>query len=262
VIAIRYGLSRRQFGPPGEVLVLDYLSHQRRLFPHLAKTFVLQFALNHAKDLFGNQRTKDPKELHLLAAGLKPACTWHRVAVLQECREACGGMGFHASNRIAVMKTDADIDTTWEGDNNVLLQQVATCLMKELRQQLGKEERFSGIMAYYGRQVGLEIRDKNIFKRSYVAEEHLMDFDFFRNAMEYREARLLRALVGKVRRNSSSGVFNAWNESLDIAKELALASIDRQVLEQFIGAVEKADASLKNILHALCSLYALFYGIL
>jgi hypothetical protein len=56
--------------------------------------------------------------------------------------------------------------------------------------------------------------------------------------------------------------FNAWNESLDIVKELALASIDRQVLEQFIGAVEKADASLKNILYALCSLYALFYGIL
>jgi acyl-CoA oxidase len=57
-----------------------------------------------------------------MAAGLKPACTWHRVRTLQECREACGGMGFHAANRIGVLKTDSDIDVTWEGDNSVLLQ--------------------------------------------------------------------------------------------------------------------------------------------
>lgn len=31
-------------------------------------------------------------------------------------------MGFHAANRIGVLKTDSDIDVTWEGDNSVLLQ--------------------------------------------------------------------------------------------------------------------------------------------
>ncbi|HWF74673.1 MAG TPA: acyl-CoA dehydrogenase [Solirubrobacteraceae bacterium] len=45
-IAIRYGLRRRQFGPPGgeEVAVLDYRTHQRRLMPALAKTYALHFA--------------------------------------------------------------------------------------------------------------------------------------------------------------------------------------------------------------------------
>jgi acyl-CoA oxidase len=45
-IAIRYGLRRHQFGPPGgeEVAVLDYRTHQRRLMPALAKTYALHFA--------------------------------------------------------------------------------------------------------------------------------------------------------------------------------------------------------------------------
>lgn len=52
-IAIRYALSRRQFGDgANERLLMDYLSHQRRLFPLLAKTFALQFAVNHLKRLF------------------------------------------------------------------------------------------------------------------------------------------------------------------------------------------------------------------
>ena len=45
-IAVRHGLRRRQFGPPGgeEVVVLDYRTHQRRLMPALAKTYALHFA--------------------------------------------------------------------------------------------------------------------------------------------------------------------------------------------------------------------------
>src|SRR3954447_12724403 len=46
-IAIRRALNRRQFGPPGgteEALLLDYRTHQRRLFPALATTYALSFA--------------------------------------------------------------------------------------------------------------------------------------------------------------------------------------------------------------------------
>src|SRR3954464_2840500 len=46
-IAIRRALARRQFGPPGsdqEALLMDYRTHQRRLFPALAKTYALSFA--------------------------------------------------------------------------------------------------------------------------------------------------------------------------------------------------------------------------
>src|SRR5215210_5411853 len=45
-IAIRRGLTRRQFGPPGapEAVLLDYRTHQRRLLPALATTYGLHFA--------------------------------------------------------------------------------------------------------------------------------------------------------------------------------------------------------------------------
>ncbi|HEY4420854.1 MAG TPA: acyl-CoA dehydrogenase family protein, partial [Pseudonocardia sp.] len=46
-LAIRYGATRRQFADPTtgeEVVVLDYLVHQRKLLPALATTYALHFA--------------------------------------------------------------------------------------------------------------------------------------------------------------------------------------------------------------------------
>src|SRR4051794_36099393 len=45
-IAVRRGLTRRQFGPPGgeEAVLMDYRTHQRRLLPALATTYGLHFA--------------------------------------------------------------------------------------------------------------------------------------------------------------------------------------------------------------------------
>src|SRR3954464_15473075 len=46
VIAVRRGLTRRQFGPPGRegAVLLDYRTHQRRLLMPLATTYALHFA--------------------------------------------------------------------------------------------------------------------------------------------------------------------------------------------------------------------------
>ena len=46
-IAARYGEVRRQFAAPGEereIVINDYLVHQRKLLPALAKTYALHFA--------------------------------------------------------------------------------------------------------------------------------------------------------------------------------------------------------------------------
>jgi acyl-CoA oxidase len=259
-VAVRYALSRRQFGPQGEAefLLMDYLSHQRRLFPLLAKTYALQVCMNAAKRLYGEQDKTDPKELHVLAAGLKPACTWHRARTMQECREACGGMGFLAQNRIGPLKNDSDIDVTWEGDNTVLLQQVAAALLKEFRTQYQQGRGYGGLLEYLQKQMQLEIRDKNPIKRRWTAEQHLLDMQFYEDALEYREARLLRSLVNKLRRSPNANKpFLSWNESQDLALELAQAHVHRQVTAKFVAAIAEAPQSQQAMLHALCSLYAL-----
>src|ERR1700756_5456449 len=137
-IATRYALQRRQFKNPDderEVLVMDYLVHQRRLLPLIAKSYALQFAQNElVAKLHEVQTTEIPdpeeqRELESRAAGLKAANTWHASRAIQEAREACGGAGYLAENRLIALWGDTDVFTTFEGDNHVLVQLVAKELL-------------------------------------------------------------------------------------------------------------------------------------
>src|SRR6478735_4153968 len=137
-IATRYALGRRQFEAPGaddEVLIMDYLVHQRRLFPLIAKSYALQFAQNelvakcHELQTSDDPDAEEQRELESRAAGLKAANTWHATRAIQESREACGGAGYLAENRLIALKADTDVFTTFEGDNHVLTQLVAKELL-------------------------------------------------------------------------------------------------------------------------------------
>ena len=112
-IAVRYGNTRRQFGRPdgsGEVVLLDYRAHQRKLLPALATTYALNFAQHELVAALADQAgAQEPRgaqgpagaqgaagaerrqrELEARAAGIKAVATWHATATIQACREACG----------------------------------------------------------------------------------------------------------------------------------------------------------------------------
>ena len=146
-IAIRYGAQRRQFGAPGsaeEAMLLDYRMHQRRLLPLLARTYALHFAQAELVEEFvrvfeaTTQGEHDRRALEAQAAGTKALGTWHATETIQMCREACGGAGYLAENRLATLKADTDVFTTFEGDNTVLLQLVAKGLLTDYRESFGK----------------------------------------------------------------------------------------------------------------------------
>ena len=137
-IATRYALQRTQFQAPDddhEVLLMDYLVHQRRLFPLIARSYALQFAQNelvaktHDLQSADDPDPEEQRELESRAAGLKAANTWHATRAIQEAREACGGAGYLAENRLIALKADTDVFTTFEGDNHVLVQLVAKELL-------------------------------------------------------------------------------------------------------------------------------------
>ena len=142
-IAIRYGSERRQFpGASGrETVLMDYGLHQRRLIPRLAQTYAMAFAserlLTVFDEVFSGAKDTDEnrQDLETLAAGFKPLSTWAALDTLQEAREACGGAGFIAKNRITGLRADLDIYVTFEGDNNVLLQLVGKRLLKDYAEQ-------------------------------------------------------------------------------------------------------------------------------
>jgi acyl-CoA oxidase len=145
-IAGRYALKRRQFGPDAnhEILLMDYRMHQRRLLPLIAKSYAMRFAQNQLVARMDTvQRSEEPppahqqRELESRAAGLKAAQTWHATQAIQEAREACGGAGYLAENRLTTLKGDTDVFTTFEGDNHVLFQLVAKELLTSYAQEVG-----------------------------------------------------------------------------------------------------------------------------
>ena len=143
-IAVTYGNQRRQFdsgaGTP-EVTLLDYGKHQRRLLPRLAQVYAQAFAHDELLQMFdgvfsGRTDTPDEREdLETLAAALKALSTWNALDTIQEAREACGGQGFLAENRLTALRADLDIYVTFEGDNNVLLQLVGKRLLSDYAKQ-------------------------------------------------------------------------------------------------------------------------------
>ncbi|XP_009866204.1 PREDICTED: peroxisomal acyl-coenzyme A oxidase 3-like, partial [Apaloderma vittatum] len=142
-IAIRFSAARRQFGPTDteEIPVLEYQTQQWRLLPYLAATYALDYfskcVFEHVVEFYAGVLTKQRsqrqadmgRELHALSTASKPLCSWTAQQAAQECREACGGHGYLAMNRLGEIRNDNDPNCTYEGDNNVLLQQTSNYLM-------------------------------------------------------------------------------------------------------------------------------------
>jgi acyl-CoA oxidase len=155
-IAVTYGNQRRQFSGASdtdEVVLMDYSEHRRRLLPLVAETYAAAFAhegmLAQFDDVFsGRNDTEGSRaDLETIAAALKPKSTWLALDALQTAREACGGAGFIAENRLVGLRADLDVFVTFEGDNTVLLQLVAKRLLADYSREF-KDVDAGGVARY------------------------------------------------------------------------------------------------------------------
>ena len=273
-IAIRYGDRRAQFGPPGgdEVPLLDYRTHQRRLIPALATTYVLDFAV---KDLVaayarsqGRSRTsaRERRRLEAHAAGLKAYASWHAVETIRACREACGGAGYLAENRFAALAADTEVFTTFEGDNTVLLQLVARSLLTDYREDFGDLNLLTTMRYLAGRVMdAISERVPTGFVGEMLAAVpgqgdagELLPRAAHLAAMRFREEHLLDGLGRRLRRGMKQDPFRAFVDAQDHVVSAAMAHVDRVVLESFVRRTTRvrnrtAHAALDRLgdLHAL-----------
>ncbi|WP_232830068.1 acyl-CoA dehydrogenase [Lewinella sp. IMCC34191] len=200
-IAVRYGLRRRQFPSESmrsETIILNYPNQQRRLIPLVAKAYAIQFGLDHLLERFVNRTEEDMREIEAMAAGMKSYATWFTTAAIQECREATGGKGYLAENRIADLKADTDIFTTFEGDNTVLMQLLAKSLLTEFKKNFSEDGNFA-VLKFIGRRVGTIVTEQNPIVVRQTDREHLESRGFYQSAFHFRTRRLVSTLAQRLR---------------------------------------------------------------
>ncbi|KAJ0097005.1 hypothetical protein Patl1_28017 [Pistacia atlantica] len=59
--------------------------------------------------LYVNRTPQSNKTIHVISSAFK------------ECREACEGQGLKTENHVGHLKSEFDVQSTFEGDNNVLM---------------------------------------------------------------------------------------------------------------------------------------------
>jgi acyl-CoA oxidase len=276
-IAVRYALERRQFSAPDddfEVLIMDYLVHQRRLFPLIARSYALQFAQNELVSKCHDLQTSDvadaeeQRELESRAAGLKAANTWHASRAIQEAREACGGAGYMAENRLIALRGDTDVFTTFEGDNHVLTQLVAKELLTAYADDIKGMSPVDWVR-FAANTVGERVMKRTaaeaIMQRIVDArqdseeEGSLFNRGTQVNMFEERESYLLSSVARRLQGKSKEmSAFEAFNAVQDHVLHAATAHIDRIVLEAFVAGIDACpDEEARELLGIVCDLYAL-----
>jgi acyl-CoA oxidase len=219
----------------------------------------LHFSLQYLTERFLKRTDADIQEIEALAAGLKAFATWNTTSTLQECREACGGKGYLAENRIGTLKNDTEVYTTFEGDNTVLMQLVAKSRLTEFKQEFSNMDLF-GVLNYLGNQAKTSITEMNPVVVRKTDEEHLLDNEFHLNAFRFRERAILTSAAKRLKRHIETGMdsFDAFNVVQHHLVEVGKAYVERIVLEKFQAKVESiTDESSKSILAKLCQLFAL-----
>lgn len=277
-IAIRYGSERRQFeGVDGdETVLLDYQTHLRRLLPRLAQTYAMTFAGDDLLVAFDGvfSGTTDSEEqrqdLETLAAAFKAMSTWAALDTLQAAREACGGQGFMAENRLVGLRQDLDIYATFEGDNTVMLQLVAKRLLQDYAAQFKGVDTF-GLAKHVASDIGGRVVNRSGLRR--LAQNvsdlgstarsvgQLRDPDTQRELLTERVEGMIAGIANKLReagKQSKAEQARVFNENQFQLVEAAKAHADLLYWEAFtthLSAFDEGDT--RTVLTWLRDLFGL-----
>ncbi len=262
-IAVKYALQRRQFNDNVKVqedLIMDYPSHQLRLTPAIAKTYVYHITLNRLMQEYGDENNSDKRKIETQVAGLKSVITWFSNETIQECREACGGKGYLAENRISDLKADVDIFTTFEGDNTVLMQLAAKGILSDFKAEFNSAG-FASVLKLLGSQLGAKLAAINPLYTNKVDKEHLFSSDFHKHALNYRTKRLTYTLAMRIRDYIKKGMpsYQAFLKVQTHLLALGKAYSAQLAYEYFIEFnASITDEKHKLLFQKLGTLYALY----
>lgn len=265
VIAVRYAAVRKQFGPDRngeEISIIEYPLHQWRLFPYLACACVLKVTVNALSSTYTatiersqadsngfELLSQTVSELHALITSSKAMFTWVTSSAIQEARECCGGHGYLKAASIGELRNNHDATVTYEGDNNVLLQQTSNWLLKQWN---------GDIQSPLGSADFLSRRDE-ILQSSYESYKKLSTFDFVVKCYEWLLCHLLMKTNNQIEEYKASGAdsFKAKNATqVYKARDLSLAFAEYFAIISFKNRFESDNiCDLTPILEQIFTIY-------
>lgn len=248
-IALRYSVSRKQFGPVQdgpELPVIEYQMQQWRLLPYLAGAYVW-----HSFSVWFNTRffeitvrkytgaTVEPayaaaegREVHGLSCASKPCASWLAQHGIQEAREACGGHGYLAVNRIGNLRNTNDPNCTYEGDNNCILMQTSNYILGAYRDMRKGKKVLSplGSLDFLSNFETIAASKGNIQCPKKISKPDI------ENALRWLVVYLLKSSNKKLIQRSSvdPDEFTAKNNSqVYFCRSLAIAYVENFAMERF-----------------------------
>nr|XP_043629337.1 peroxisomal acyl-coenzyme A oxidase 1-like isoform X1 [Erigeron canadensis]XP_043629344.1 peroxisomal acyl-coenzyme A oxidase 1-like isoform X1 [Erigeron canadensis] len=259
-IATRYSAVRRQFGSRNggpETQVIDYRTQQSRLFPLLASAYAFRFVGEWLKWLYMDVKQRlaandfsTLPEAHACTAGLKSLTTTATADGIEECRKLCGGHGYLVSSGLPELFAVYIPACTYEGDNVVLMLQVARFLVKTVS-ELGHKKPV-GTTAYMGRVAALMQNSCSV----QTAKEWLNP-DAIVEAFEARAARMSVRCAQQIAKfeNPEEG----FAELAADLVEAAVAHCQLIVVSKFFEKLKQEihGKGVKQSLEVLCYVYAL-----
>lgn len=291
VIATRYACIRKQFGPDAgdsahnpdqlEWPIIEYQTHQWRLFPYIAATYVhhyfykclftdyidffIRVTYNGASPL---ELADMGAEIHALTCSGKAYVGWLTRDCIQECREACGGHGYLTVAGIGYLRDDHDSNNTYEGDNNVIVQQTSNALIKYYNERVKKRTLGAeGSVVSVSQSSPYESMDFVLKSDEYIRSykmpvggpKTLSDIvDAFRFLASYLLKQTSDRLDEQMRLNQNSLFVAKSKSQVYLAKQLSLVFYELVVLERLLKSFPNPRDENERLLHQMGLLYGLW----
>jgi acyl-CoA oxidase len=189
------------------------------MMPHLAALFAASSGILLLGSLMEKNKAviaetpdgPEAAEVHAIMSICKPLCAWYSQRGLQECRELMAGHGYSSFSGIPTLMSDNDVNNTWEGENNVLLQQTARYIFKNLQRIIKGQAIESEFVSF------LTINGSHSEpKAEFTSKEQLRDnIPLLKKMMEHRTQLLVRKSMTRLQENGGKfhNMFETWNHT-------------------------------------------------
>lgn len=268
-IALRFSAVRKQFsGSEGpELPILNYGLQRYRLIPYLAKMYAIRSScklLFSKVDFFNSKLEEDPEsieinEFHAILSAIKSVSTWYGFSCLQECREAVGGLGYSSFSAIGRLRASQDVNTTWEGDNSVLIQQAGKFIFKQIQKTFKGQKIQAQSLAF----VNININEVHSYNPVFNSIEQLENENLIKELIVYKFNLLLHQSLLKLQENTAEAtdMIDAWNKTqVYYIQEMSKSYGEYIMMTEFLKDVQKLesqDLHTGNVIRKLWLLYSI-----